>query len=198
MDVEDGPLAETLVHAGATVGRRSLLLALGLPAGPAALGQPLPPGITVRPMVADPERHAGALVRAFPPAHPDHDPDIADHAGAIRALQSYFDGSLMGPFLPDASAEAVADDGSVAGGLVVSRTPPAESHPGGPWVTDVFVEPEHQGRGIGAGLFGHAIAALTASGEPSLWLAVQVDNPAQHLYRRLGFEVRSRWTRFTL
>lgn len=192
-------MADALVRAGATVGRRSLLLSLDLPRrnGGAAL-PPCPHGITVQRMAAEPERHAGALVRAFPPEHPDHDPDIADHPGGIRALESYYDGSIMGPYLPDASAEAVNDRGVVAGGLVVSRTPPGESHPGGPWVTDVFVEPAFQGRGVGAALFAHTIAALTASGEPSLWLAVQVDNPARSLYLRLGFQVRSRWTRFTL
>ena len=50
----------------------------------------------------------------------------------------------------------------------------------------IGVLPEHRGRGIGTALLTELIAA---SGEyPALALSVEFENPAQHLYGRLGFE----------
>ena len=193
VDVEDGPLADALVAAGASVGRRSLLMAIDV-------ATPIDPGGfsgSTAAMVQDPDRYAGALLRAFPPDHPDYDPDIPDLAGARRALVSYFDGSVIGPLL-DASSEATVDGGEVVGGIVLALMPADEAGPGGPWVTDVFVEPTQQGAGVGRALFARALGELRAAGESTLRLAVQIDNPARHLYDRLGFEVRSSWSRITL
>lgn len=195
IDVRDPGLVDALAAAGAALGRRSLVMALA----------PLPDSMdegrwseSVGPLIADPARHADALVRAFPPEHPDHDPAIADRAGAVRALESYFAGAVIGPHLADASSEAVDGDGRVVGGLVINRMPDHDESPGGPWVTDVFVEPEVQGRGVGRALFARAVSALRAAGEPTLRLAVHVDNPAQRLYADLGFQVSSAWCRITL
>src|SRR5690606_26963308 len=146
---------------------RSVLM--GLDPLPASLA-PGPFTGAVGPMQPDPGRHAGALLRAFPPDHPDYDPAIPDVAGAQRARASYFPGAVSGPFLEQASSEAVSPDGAVVGGIVVARMPHDESSPGGPWVTEVFVEPAHQGAGIGRALFARAVAELRSSGEPSLRL----------------------------
>ncbi|MCU1372696.1 MAG: family N-acetyltransferase [Ilumatobacteraceae bacterium] len=195
VDVQEGPFADALVGAGASIRRRSLLMAL----------DPLPsvvdggrfPG-EVGPMVVDPARHAGALLRAFPPEHPDHDPAIADLATAVRAMTSYVEGSVIGPFVAEASSEAVDPAGRVVGGLVVNRMPEHDDSPGGPWVTEVFVEPDAQGAGAGRALFARTVAELRAAGDTSLRLAVQIDNPAQHLYRALGFATVSAWSRIEL
>ncbi len=195
VDVREGELAAALARAGAVVGRRSLLMAL------APLPESLDPGPFtghVGPMRAEPGRCAGALLRAFPPDHPDYDPAIADVAGAERALASYFAGTVIGPFLAEASSEATDPDGRIVGGLVIGRMPAEGSSPGGPWVTEVFVEPAQQGRGVGRALFARAVAEPGAAGETSLRLAVQVDNPARHLYVRLGFVTDSAWSRITL
>ena len=192
VDVEDGPLADALVAAGASVGRRSLLMAIDV-------ATEIDPGRfsgATTPMVTDPQRYAGALLRAFPPDHPDYDPDIPDLPGAERALASYFAGSVIGPFL-EASSEATVD-GEVVGGIVIARMSADEASRGGPWVTEVFVEPTHQGAGVGRALFARAVTELRAAGESTLSLAVQIDNPARHVYARLGFEVRSAWSRITL
>lgn len=195
VDVEEGPFAAALADAGATVGRRSLLMALApLPAAVDAGRFAGQVGL-LRP---EPARYAGALLRAFPPEHPDYDPAIPDLAGAERAMASYFDGSVIGPYLAAASSEAADGDGRVVGGLVVNRMPAHDDSPGGPWVTEAFVEPDAQGTGVGRALFARAVAELRTAGEPSLRLAVQIDNPAQHLYRALGFEVTSAWSRVTL
>lgn len=194
---EAGPLAGALADAGASVGRRSYSMSLAplpasIEAGPFAAS-----GGVVGPMVHDPDRYAGAVLRAFPPEHPDYDPNIPDLPAARQALVSYLAGKVIGPFV-DASSEAVDAEGRVVGGLVVNRMPEHDESPGGPWVTDVFVEPDAQGTGIGRALFARTIDELRAAGEPSLRLAVQVDNPAQHLYRSLGFQTLATWSRITL
>mgnify|MGYP001153647851 CR=1 FL=1 len=195
---EDGPLLGALVSAGATVGRRSFQMELAplppsIDAGPFAAS-----GGTVGPMRLEPERYAGPVLRAFPPEHPDYDPSIPDLPAAVLTVASYLAGDVIGPFVAPASSEAVGADGRVLGGLVVNRMPEHDESPGGPWITDVFVEPDAQGQGIGRALFARAVAELRAAGEPSLRLAVQVDNPARHLYRSLGFRTLATWSRTTL
>jgi GNAT superfamily N-acetyltransferase len=191
---EAGPLAGALRDAGAAVGRRSYLMSLA----------PLPEAMdagrfagSVGPMRMDSWRYAGPLHRAFPPDHADYDPAIADEPGAERAMVSYFNGSVIGPFLP-ASSEATDAVGQVLGGLVVNRMPEHDDSPGGPWVTEVFVEPDAQGQGIGRALFAATVAALRTTGERSLRLAVHRDNSAHHLYTSLGFTQTSAWSRVTL
>lgn len=200
IDVRDPELAEALAVSGARAIRRSLLMARpvpGAPGGPDAHAL-APPGIEISAMVDDPARYAGALVRAFPPEHPDFDPDIADAAAGRRALRSYFDGEVIGPWIASASAEARVTAGDAVGGIVVSRMPPHDSQPERCWITEVFVEPSYHGRGIGRALLDHALTRLGEMGEAALWLAVQVDNPARRLYERTGFTTDSSWTRFQL
>jgi GNAT superfamily N-acetyltransferase len=200
IDVRDPELAAALVAAGATVTRRSLLMVRPIPAGGGAPDPAVDAGtsVEVADMADDPARYAGPLLRAFPPEHPDYDPDIFDLATAEAALRSYFDGSVIGPWLAFASAEARSSGGEVVGGIVIARMPPHDTNPGGPWITDVFVEPSHHGAGIGRALLASAIARLAEAGEDALWLAVQVDNPARRLYERVGFTTDSSWTRFAL
>lgn len=195
VDIRDGQLSAALVAGGASVGRRSFLMALD-PLPEALDRGPFDGRVTV--MRPEPERCAPALLHAFPPDHPDYDPAIADVAGAERAMASYFSGTVIGPFLADASSEATDLEGRVVGGIVIGRMPSDGSSPGGPWVTEVFVEPDQQGRGVGRALFARAVSELRAVGDSSLRLAVQVDNPARRLYARLGFATDSAWSRITL
>lgn len=64
------------------------------------------------------------------------------------------------------------------------------------WIVQVGVCPDRRGRGLGAGLIGAALRRLRAAGEPAALLDVNVDNPADDLYRRLGFQVIGRRARF--
>jgi mycothiol synthase len=66
----------------------------------------------------------------------------------------------------------------------------------GNWVDQVGVVPPHRGRRLGAHLVAHVLAALAAEGADACWLTVNVDNPADQLYRSLGFRMVGRRARY--
>ncbi len=53
---------------------------------------------------------------------------------------------------------------------------------------DVFVTPEHRGRGVGKALLAHAAAEVLRRGAPFIELTVRTENPARRLYEGLGFQ----------
>ncbi|SFY48275.1 GNAT family N-acetyltransferase [Streptomyces sp. F-1] len=79
---------------------------------------------------------------------------------------------------------ALATDGSLAGFATVGYAA---------WnrrlvVEDIAVAPAHRSRGIGRALIGHAVAFARERGAAHIWLEVtNVNAPAIHAYRRLGF-----------
>ena len=66
----------------------------------------------------------------------------------------------------------------------------------GTWVDQVGVVPPYRGRRLGAHLVAHVLSALAAEGADGCWLTVNVDNPADQLYRSLGFRVVGRRARY--
>jgi GNAT superfamily N-acetyltransferase len=56
--------------------------------------------------------------------------------------------------------------------------------------TDVFVDPEFAGLGIGGELIVQAATRLATQGRPTLGLAVTASSPARRLYERKGFVMR--------
>jgi mycothiol synthase len=64
------------------------------------------------------------------------------------------------------------------------------------WIVQVGVVPAARGRGIGAALVSESLRRMRADGATFAWLDVNVDNPAVHLYRKLGFEHRGRRARY--
>lgn len=52
----------------------------------------------------------------------------------------------------------------------------------------IAVLPEYRGRGIGTALLEQLLEKLRAAGYAAVSLSVQQENPALHLYERLGFE----------
>ncbi|WP_099826843.1 GNAT family N-acetyltransferase [Oceaniglobus indicus] len=57
-------------------------------------------------------------------------------------------------------------------------------------ITTLYVQPRHQGRGIGAGLLAHAQRCCVAAGAPRPWLAVNAENTAAvGFYAGQGFEI---------
>jgi ribosomal protein S18 acetylase RimI-like enzyme len=82
---------------------------------------------------------------------------------------------------PDGSFEVLAVDGADAGRLYVHRTED-ELH-----VVDIALLPEFRGRGIGTALLRGLMEEAAAAGK-RVSIYVEETNPAQSLYRRLGFE----------
>ena len=71
------------------------------------------------------------------------------------------------------------------GAILLSEMPPSPTYPGGPWVTEIFVDPDATGRGIGGALLARAVTPSRPG--PDVGLAVTVGNPARRLYESLGF-----------
>ena len=188
--VDDPALAAALISQGVTLVRASSLMVLRLPApSPAAPG----PGVELRPVQDTPFEYGEIVRRAYPPDHPDHELGDATPEGAAATIRGYLAGEIVGPLLTDASAEARLN-GVLVGVNIVSDLPADDEYDGGPWITDLFVDPSAQGHGVGRALLGHALTQLTASGRDRLGLAVTLANPARRLYEALGFvEQGTRW-----
>jgi ribosomal protein S18 acetylase RimI-like enzyme len=80
------------------------------------------------------------------------------------------------------NAQVIERDGAPAGLFKVTRD-------GGAWqLVQIQLSPALQGKGIGQALIRELIAEARAAGA-SLTLRVLHQNPARHLYERLGFRV---------
>ena len=56
-------------------------------------------------------------------------------------------------------------------------------------ITTLYVQPRHQGKGIGKGLLGKGLRQCAADGVASLWLCVNSENnPAMGFYLACGFQ----------
>jgi GNAT superfamily N-acetyltransferase len=180
----DPELGRALVGAGGRPGRHAHLLSRDLRAAPAR--PPGPPPAGVRIVAAD--RPACDLAAAFRAAYARDHPDFRSHPypeDPALDLAPLLDGRQVGPLL-GASALAVDDRDRVVGAAIVNRaggTPPEA----GPWLSQLFRAPTH--RGAGRALLEHVLAALTAAGEEALGLTVTDGNPAERLYRALGFQL---------
>ena len=80
----------------------------------------------------------------------------------------------------EAERTVVEDRGVPCGRIYVDRTP-AKVH-----VVDLSLLPEWRGRGVGTAFLQAVLAEAAAAGKRA-GIAVEKFNPAQRLYRRLGF-----------
>jgi GNAT superfamily N-acetyltransferase len=182
--------ADALRAAGARLVRHGHDMVLELPAG-GSDEAPLPDGVTLRAGVAPVPALVRARLAAYPPGHPDAGPSGRPASEHERDVVELLAGRAVGPVLEDASAVAADAAGAVAGAVVVTRVEPeAWGWPGGPWVADVLVVPAWQGRGLGRAMLRRAIARCAAAGEERIGLTVTDGNPAERLYRELGFQRR--------
>ncbi|GII89196.1 hypothetical protein Ssi03_71860 [Sphaerisporangium siamense] len=119
---------------------------------------------------------------AYPAGHPDHNPrtDAEALEGELAPLLA---GESYGPLLP-CGGLLLRDDRVVAGVLVGGHGDPPLA---GPWIYDVFRDPNPRYAGLGAVMLRRALALATLHGLPALGLAVTEGNPARRLYERLGF-----------
>jgi len=81
---------------------------------------------------------------------------------------------------PDASYDLILFEGQPVGRLYVARMP------GEIRIMDIALVPEHRGRGIGTWLLQQLCAEAGQTRQP-LTAHVEQNNPALHLYERLGF-----------
>jgi len=188
--VDTAALADALVDRGLTLVRAASLMVLPLPVP--SPGAPAP-DVELRPLQDTPDAYGEVMRRAYPPDHPDHEHGDATPEGAAAMIRGYLSGEIVGPVISEASAEARLD-GALVGVNVVSEMPTDDEFDGGPWITDLFVDPAAQGRGVGKALLSQAVDQLTAGGRSTLGLAVTLGNPAAQLYEALGFVVLgTRW-----
>lgn len=120
---------------------------------------------------------------AYPPGHPDRNL-AGDDAALGLDLAPMLRGESYGTLLP-CGGLMLLDDRVVAGVLVgaLDGEPPY----GGPWILDVFRDPEPRFAGLGAVMLRRALALATLHGLTALGLAVSDGNPARRVYDRLGF-----------
>jgi ribosomal protein S18 acetylase RimI-like enzyme len=130
-------------------------------------------------------------VRAYPDGHPDH--EHVDRDAAADELRQFARGTILGPYL-EVSTVATLGGRRVGACLVVQRE--GEPPDGGPWIVDVFRDPDAAVPGIGAALIAASLASAQAAGLPGLSLVVtDANHRARRLYRRLGFvEGLEAWT----
>jgi ribosomal protein S18 acetylase RimI-like enzyme len=109
---------------------------------------------------------------------------IADWTEAQKRafLESQFAAQRRHYLIHYAEAErlVIEDRGVACGRIYVDRTP-AKVH-----VVDLSLLPEWRGRGIGTALLQEVLAEAAAAGKRA-GISVEKFNPAQRLYRRLGF-----------
>lgn len=120
-------------------------------------------------------------LRAYPPGHPDHEPDMTE-------VDAFTSGLLCDHTSPLCPASAVVRDGDrLAGVLLVTDGAP------GPWIGNVMRDPDPRYAGLGALMLRHGMVAATAHGDRTIGLAVSHTNPARQLYERLGFRTTARY-----
>ena len=79
--------------------------------------------------------------------------------------------------------------GRIIGAIVVAAMPASAWWSGDPWIPEIFVVPEFQGRGLGGVLIAEAVYECREAGHERLGFSVTEGNPAQLLYEHFGFRV---------
>ncbi len=182
----DQALADALVQAGASVSRHALGYTYPLEGAdlPPDWAQPRLPGdAELAPITGVTDGLVDLIRRAFPPGHPDHAMDDWDLADGLETLVV---SQKLGPLLDE--TVQVVRRGHPMAALIINRFT-GEPPYGGPWISDIFRDPEDaEARGLGSALIRRALVLLAARGEPALSLAVTFGNPAAEVYARLGFQ----------
>jgi ribosomal protein S18 acetylase RimI-like enzyme len=120
---------------------------------------------------------------------------VAEQAGQVIGLLLAYPGHRMRRLELRTGWQLVSIFG-LAATLRLARRQPAygdlvEAQAGEYYVSNVAVDPVHQGRGIGGVLLAQAEGQARAEGLGKCSLIVTYDNPARRLYERCGYQVVS-------
>jgi len=182
-------LVRALIEAGARRRRQASVMRYDLVEAPPPAGwaePPLPAGLRYTPIGDDMEAMYGTYVAAYPPGHPDSHGGNARHEFENDLVPLVRD-EILGPLLP--ASGWVVDD-AVPGravAVVLINDWPDE----GPWVSEVFRDPDPRYAGIGTALLRRALWHAADAGVRAVGLAVTSGNPAERVYARIGFRVTS-------
>ncbi|AZI58024.1 GNAT family N-acetyltransferase [Nakamurella antarctica] len=196
--VDDPAAAADAIAAGGLLDRHCLHMVLDLPGFSrrqvGAVGRDtthsLPRGFAIAPMSPDRAREYGSVIaRAYPAAHPDHEPTDSDPESAGQAVLDIMAGLVMGPWIAAASVHISDQTGRIVGHILISETTSHGAGVAGPFVTDICVDPAAARSGLGGALLAESAWRLAEIGWPVVTLVVTVGNPAQRLYERQGFRV---------
>jgi GNAT superfamily N-acetyltransferase len=187
----DAAEAADLVAAGAVLQRHAHDMQLELHSSHVPddwLRPVLPPALHLTPLDRPVGDIALASLGPYAPGHVD-----AGQGGTLVEATATYDSLLVGhtagSVMHSLSCLAIeVTTNAVAAAVIVTSLPAASWWPGGPWVVDLFVVPRLQGAGLGRQLLQLVIARCVAEGYERVGLSVTEGNPAEHLYRAVGFE----------
>jgi len=100
---------------------------------------------------------------------------------------------LFGPHPVVSALMAETDDGAVAGMALWFRTFSTFLGRPGIWLEDLFVRPDHRGRGYGVALL-QELRAMTD--DRIEWAVLDWNEPSIRFYRALGAKPVEGWTRY--
>ncbi|WP_436772576.1 GNAT family N-acetyltransferase [Yinghuangia sp. YIM S09857] len=144
----------------------------------------LPAGVTLAPAVdREPADLTATWIAAYPPGHPDN-PRGETFDSAREQLATLYDGSLIGALMP---ASCVLQDGSRPVAVCLVNDRPGDPPLLGPWITEVFRDPDPAYAGLGATALRATLARAAADGVPTVGLTVTEGNPARATYEKVGF-----------
>jgi GNAT superfamily N-acetyltransferase len=141
---------------------------------------PLPEGVTVRALTpADATAFGDLMADGYAGTIDDHGESRSFHREEARR-------AVAGAFgAPDWDSSLVAT--TVAGALIGAAV--VTEHHGRPLLAFAVTAPGWRNHGLGTALLVRTANRLAAAGHDEWALAVTVGNPAQRLYKRLGFVV---------
>lgn len=112
----------------------------------------------------------------------------------IDATEEMIAESLFGPD-PKVFCDIAEWDGAPAGFAIWFYTYSTFRGRHGIWLEDLFVSPEHRGRGIGKALMQHLAKRCLDEGLPRLaWWVLNWNEPSRVFYRSIGAVAQDEWT----
>ena len=127
--------------------------------------------------------------------------DLATYERArdeVKATPDQLHAALFGP-QPAAYALVAEIDGQVVGFALYFLSYSTWDGVHGLYLEDLYVRPEHRGRGLGAALLSSLAAIAVARGYTRVeWSVLNWNAPSIEFYRSLGAIAMDEWTRYRL